>query len=158
VVSNKVYAIIRRVKIDESEELIMKKIILLTMIIVSLFSVACSVNDQNEAVSEPEGEVLMISPEEAKENLDNDSEIILLDVRTLMEYEDEHIEGSVLLPLDELAEKASEIIPNQEKTYYVYCRSGNRSATAAQLLVDMGYKNIHDLGGIIDWPYDTVNK
>ena len=156
--SNRVYAIIRRVKIDESEELIMKKIILIIMIIVSLFFVACSVNDQNEEVSDSEGEVLMISPEEAKENLDDDSEIILLDVRTLMEYEDEHIEGAVLLPLDELAEKASEVIPSQEKTYYVYCRSGNRSATAAQLLVDMGYKSIYDLGGIIDWPYDTVNE
>jgi len=131
----------------------MKKIMLIMLIITSLFLIACSNNDQNT-----EGKVLMISPEEAKENLDSNSDIILLDVRTQTEYDSGHIAEAVLLPLDDISEKASEVIPDQEKIYYVYCRSGNRSAAAAQLLVDMGYENIYDLGGIIDWPYDTVTK
>lgn len=131
----------------------MKKIMLIILIITSLFLIACSNNKQNT-----EGKVLMISPEEAKENLDANSDIILLDVRTQLEYDSEHIAEAVLLPLDDISEKANEVIPEQEKIYYVYCRSGNRSATAAQLLVDMGYENIYDLGGIIDWPYDTVKE
>jgi len=136
----------------------MKKIVFIILIIASLLMISCSNSDQTveENENETEGKVIMISPEEAKENLDEDSEIVLLDVRTPSEYESGHIEDAVLLPLDQLNEKASEVIPDQEKIYYVYCRSGNRSATAAQLLVDMGYENIYDLGGIIDWPYDTV--
>jgi phage shock protein E len=136
----------------------MKKIMLIMLIITSLFLIACSNNDQNTEVTDTEGKVLMISPEEAKENLDSNSDIILLDVRTQAEYDSEHIAEAVLLPLDDISEKASEVVPDQEKIYYVYCRSGNRSATAAQLLVDMGYENIYDLGGIIDWPYDTVTE
>jgi len=136
----------------------MRKIVFIILIIASLLMISCSNSDQNVDENEMEGEVIMISPEEAKDNLDENSEIILLDVRTPSEYESEHIENAVLLPLDQLNEKASEVIPDLEKIYYVYCRSGNRSATAAQLLVDMGYENIYDLGGIIDWPYDTVKE
>jgi rhodanese-related sulfurtransferase len=47
------------------------------------------------------------------------------------------------------------MMPDMEATYIVYCRSGNRSATAAQMLIDLGYQNIYDMGGIIDWPYET---
>lgn len=63
----------------------------------------------------------------------------------------EHINGAVLLILDDISEKASEGIPNQDKIYYVYYKS----ATAVQLLVDIGYKNIYDLGGINDLAYET---
>lgn len=134
----------------------MKKIVLISMLIVTLLLISCSGKDTNNTNRDEESGVIMITPEEAKEQLDKNSEIILVDVRTKSEYKGEHIEGAILLPLDDISEKASEVIPDQEKTYYVYCRSGNRSATAAQLLVDLGYKNIYDLGGISDWPYDTV--
>jgi len=136
----------------------MKKIMFITLFIVSLLLISCSNSEQGVDNIGTEEKVLMISPEEAKENINENSEIILLDVRTPSEYESEHIEGAVLLPLDQINEKASEVIPDKEEIYYVYCRSGNRSATAAQLLVDMGYENVYDLGGIIDWPYDTVKE
>ena len=136
----------------------MKKIMFVILIIASLLMISCDNSAENIEGNGTEGKVLMISPEEAKESLDENSEIILLDVRTPSEYESGHIEGAVLLPLDNITEEASEVIPDNEKIYYVYCRSGNRSATAEQLLVDMGYKNIYDLGGIIDWPYDTVTE
>jgi rhodanese-related sulfurtransferase len=136
----------------------MKKKSFIIIMMISLLLVSCNSNEQSLEESGSGGEVSMISPEEAKENLDENPEIVLLDVRTPSEFESEHIEGAVLLPLDQIANKAEEVIPNQEKIYYVYCRSGNRSATAAQLLVDMGYENIYDLGGIIDWPYDTVKE
>lgn len=136
----------------------MKKIALIMMLIMSLFLISCSGSNTNEAGTNEERTVMTITPEEAKKQLNENSEIILLDVRTQLEYDAEHIEGTTLVPLDDISEKASEIIPDQEKVYYVYCRSGNRSATAAQLLVDMGYENVYDLGGIIDWPYDTVTE
>ncbi len=76
-------------------------------------------------------------------------EAILLDVRTKEEYDAETIVGSVLLPVQELELNASEIIKDKEQTILVYCRSGNRSKTATNQLLDLGYKNVFDVGGII---------
>lgn len=135
----------------------MKKLMIFLIILVSFIMMSCQ-SEPTEDVSVENQDVIMITPEEAKANLEENPEIVLLDVRTPSEYETEHIPEAVLLTLDEIEEKASEIIPNKDKTYYVYCRSGNRSAVAAQLLVDMGYKNIYDLGGIKDWPYETISE
>lgn len=97
----------------------------------------------------------IITPEAAYEQLADDETIVLLDVRTESEYQEKHIPGSVLLPLDTLAEQAAEILPDQEATIFVYCRSGNRSKTAANQLLEAGYTNVYDLGGINNWPYET---
>ena len=96
-----------------------------------------------------------IKPEDAKERLEKEKGIILLDVRTLEEYTEIHIPGSVLLPLDKIQSKASEILTDKNAEIIVYCRSGNRSRTASKALVEMGYTKVYNLGGIIDWPYDT---
>jgi len=97
-----------------------------------------------------------IEPEEAKDRLENDETIVLLDVRTLEEYNDEHITGAELLPLTELESKMPSMYPDKTKTYFVYCRTGSRSADAIEILSDLGYEDIHDLGGIVDWPYDKA--
>ena len=97
-----------------------------------------------------------IEPEEAKDRLENDETIVLLDVRTLEEYNDEHIAGAELLPLSELESKMASRYPDKTKTYFVYCRTGSRSADAIQILSDLGYEDIHNLGGIVDWPYDKA--
>ncbi|HCC07177.1 MAG TPA: rhodanese-like domain-containing protein [Clostridiales bacterium] len=96
-----------------------------------------------------------IKPEEAKKNLKNDSNIILLDVRTKEEYIVSHIPGSILIPVDNIKVEVEAKIRDKEDIVYVYCRSGNRSQTAATELVKMGYANVYDLGGIQDWPYET---
>lgn len=96
-----------------------------------------------------------ITPQEAKINLEKDSDIILLDVRTLEEYQDKNISGSILIPLNTLKNTVENEITNKETTIYVYCRSGNRSASAVKILDKLGYKNAHNLGGILDWPYET---
>ena len=96
-----------------------------------------------------------IAPKAAKERLDLGEEITLLDVRTLQEYRDKHIPGSVLIPLDELRNKAPVKLNDKQKTIFVYCRSGNRSVSASRILIGLGYENVYNLGGIIDWPYDT---
>lgn len=101
--------------------------------------------------------VVKINAEEAKSRLDREDKIIIVDVRTPAEYNEAHIKNSVLLPLDSIRDNAAAVIPDKDAVYFVYCRSGVRSATAAAQLVEMGYKNIYDLGGIKDWPYEKVS-
>ncbi len=99
-----------------------------------------------------------ISPEEAKEILDSDKEIILLDVRTDSEYDDGHIPNAKLVPDYEIKEYAENEFTDKNVMILLYCRSGRRSAESAKILVDMGYINVYDFGGIIDWPYEIVKK
>ena len=96
-----------------------------------------------------------ITAEEAKEMIDT-QEVIILDVRTQEEFEEKHIEGALLIPDYELAKLAKSKLPDKNKKILVYCRSGNRSKSAARLLIDMGYTDVYDFGGIINWPYETV--
>ncbi|MCW2278202.1 rhodanese-like domain-containing protein [Heliophilum fasciatum] len=96
-----------------------------------------------------------ISPSEAKNRLASEAGIVLLDVRTPEEYEEKHIPNSLLIPLDELEEEAAVQLADQNATIFVYCRSGRRSATAAKWLNTQGYRNVYDLGGILDWPYEV---
>ncbi len=135
----------------------MKKNSMIILIIFFIALVGCSnannLNNKDEEVSK----VTKITAEEAKNRLDNEKNIILVDVRTPEEYKTEHIKDAILLPLDIINEKAGEVIPDIDAIYFVYCRSGNRSATASAILVEMGYKNIFDLGGIIDWPYEKTS-
>ena len=97
-----------------------------------------------------------IAPEEALERLENEEGIVLLDVRTPAEYAEGHIPGSLLIPLQTLAQEAPEQLTDKEAPIFVYCRSGRRSIEAAEILVEQGYTQVYDLGGIIDWPYETV--
>lgn len=97
-----------------------------------------------------------ISGKEAKEMMDNDSTITILDVRTEEEYNAGHIEGAILLPDSEILEKAEATLTDKSATILIYCRSGRRSALAAADLIKLGYKNVYDFGGIIDWEYDLI--
>jgi len=96
-----------------------------------------------------------ITAEEAKEIIDT-QEVIILDVRTQEEFKEKHIEGALLIPDYELENLAESKLPDKNKKILVYCRSGNRSESAARLLIDMGYTDVYDFGGIINWPYETV--
>jgi len=80
----------------------------------------------------------------------------LVDVRTDSEYQAGHIEGAILIPVDVIGDQAASYLPDKNAFIVVYCRSGARSASAAAALVNLGYTNIHDLGGISNWPYGTV--
>lgn len=96
-----------------------------------------------------------ISQEEAKEMMDT-QDVIILDVREQDEYDSGHIPGAVLLPVGTIDEEtAAEVIPEKNSTVLVYCRSGNRSKTASSALVELGYTNIYEFGGINTWPYET---
>lgn len=96
-----------------------------------------------------------ITAQQAKEMMTNE-EAIIVDVRELHEFNAGHIEGAILLPLSNLEALAEEMLTDKNAIILIYCRSGNRSKTAALELIDLGYKNVYDFGGILDWTYGTV--
>ena len=96
-----------------------------------------------------------ITAEQAKEIMDSQEGYIILDTRTQEEYDDEHIPGAILIPYDEVTEKAEGVLTDKDQLILVYCRSGRRSKLAAEALVKLGYTDIKEFGGIIDWPYET---
>jgi len=102
--------------------------------------------------------VQLVDADEALAILDNKPDALLIDVRTEAEFKSGHIEGALLLPIDQLQAKLSELPKDKATPLVVYCRSGNRSATAAQILLQAGYSQVYDLGGIIDWPYGVVTE
>jgi rhodanese-related sulfurtransferase len=83
--------------------------------------------------------------------------VTVVDVRTQAEYEQGHIPDAILVPNETISTtQKPDALPDLDATILVYCRSGNRSAQAARKLVALGYVNVYDFGGIIDWPYDVV--
>ena len=98
-----------------------------------------------------------ITAREAKDKMDGGEDFILLDVRTSSEFKEKHIDGAMLIPNEEIKKRAPDELPDKDALILVYCRSGGRSAQASKELVKMGYTNIYDMGGINDWPFDTVS-
>lgn len=101
---------------------------------------------------EPDMSYQQITVQEAKKIMDEEADICILDVRTQEEYDSGHIKESICLPNEEIVEEPEEL-PDKKQKILVYCRSGNRSRQAAQKLADMGYENVLEFGGILDWPY-----
>ena len=97
-----------------------------------------------------------ISGAEAKALMDSESGYIIIDARTQEEYDQGHIPGAILIPEYEIADRAESELPDKDQLLLVYCRSGRRSKIAAEELVKLGYTNIKEFGGIIDWEYDIV--
>ena len=96
-----------------------------------------------------------ITAQEAKKIMDTEEGYIILDVREQDEYDAGHIPGAILIPYTQIEEMAGEMLPDQDQLILVYCRSGRRSKIAAEALVELGYTNIREFGGIIDWPYEV---
>ena len=96
-----------------------------------------------------------ITAEEAKQIMDSEEGYIILDVREQDEYDAGRIPGAILIPYTQIEEKAEKLLPDKEQLILVYCRSGRRSKIAAEALVELGYTNIKEFGGIIDWPYEV---
>ena len=99
-----------------------------------------------------------ITPEAAMNLMKNESGYIILDVRTEEEFAEGHIQNAVLIPDYEIAEKAESVLMNKNQLILVYCRSGRRSKLASEELVKLGYSNVKEFGGIIDWPYEVVTE
>ena len=143
----------------------MYKLILLSLAIVLCFA-GCNKNETeaktesqnggNMIYTKNEDGYYQISAEEAHHIMVEEVDYIILDVRTESEYNEVHIPDAVLLPDVEIVEKANEFLPDKDKKILVYCRSGRRSKNASAELAAMGYTNVWEFGGIIDWPYATV--
>ncbi len=98
-----------------------------------------------------------ISAEEAKNMMDTETGIVIVDVRTPEEYAGGYISGAINIPNETITNSSQpELLPDKNAKILVYCRSGNRSQQASQKLIDMGYSRVYDFGGIKDWPYETV--
>lgn len=98
----------------------------------------------------------LMKPLEAKLMLDSETDITLVDVREPYEYATGHIPNAKLLPLGDIAALAATELPDRNAKIMVYCRSGSRSRSAARQLLSMGYTDVIDIGGILDWPYEVV--
>ena len=97
-----------------------------------------------------------ISGAQAKTLMDSESGYIIIDARTQEEYDQGHIPGAILIPEYEIADRAEKELPDKDQLILVYCRSGRRSKIAAEELVKLGYTNVKEFGGIIDWEYETT--
>ena len=82
----------------------------------------------------------------------------IVDVRRQDEYDSGHIPGAILIPNESLGTEKPEKLPEFDQVILIYCRSGNRSKAASQKLADMGYTNIYEFGGIIDWNGEIVTS
>ena len=147
----------------------MKKIFFIISAIICIFLTACG-NDSSigiiggadgptSIIVAEKGEKAMyqqITAEEAKKIMDSGEEHIILDTREQEEFDDGHIPNAILIPYTEIENKAEEMLPDKDKLILVYCRSGRRSKIAAENLVKLGYTNVKEFGGIIDWKYEVV--
>ena len=127
----------------------MKKLIILLLAVMML--TACGQDKENDQGAA----YLNITAEEAKQIMDSEEGYIILDVRTQEEYDEGHIPGAIVISHEEIEEKAEDVLTDKDQLILVYCRSGRRSKIAAEALVELGYTNIKEFGGIIDWPYEV---
>ena len=128
-----------------------KGLIIMLLISLSLFGMtAC--DGENGKVSTYE----QITAEQAKNIMDTEKDYVIIDARTEEEFAEGHIENAILIPEYEIAERAEKELPDKEQLILVYCRSGRRSKIASEELVKLGYTNVKEFGGIIDWPYEVV--
>ena len=123
---------------------------LCVMLAMLLFTACGQQNKESQ-----EAKYMNITAQEAKEIMDTQEGYVILDTRTQEEYDQGHIPGAVLLPYDEVLQKAETILTDKNQLILVYCRSGRRSKLASEDLIKLGYTNIKEFGGIIDWPYET---
>ena len=99
-----------------------------------------------------------ITAKEAKSIMDTESDYIIIDARTEEEFAEGHIKNAILIPEYEIAERAEKELHDKDALILVYCRSGRRSKIASEELVKLGYTNVKEFGGIIDWPYETTSE
>ena len=127
-----------------------KGLIAMLIISLSLFSLTACQNGGNNATYE------QISQQQAKEIMDTQQDYIIIDARTEEEFAEGHIENAILIPEYEIKDRAEKELPDKDALILVYCRSGRRSKIASEELVNLGYTNVKEFGGIIDWPYEIV--
>ena len=110
-----------------------------------------------ESATSSESNPQKISPEQALEMINLDSSVVIVDVRTSEEYREGHIPGAISIPNESIEDTMPAALPDLDADIIVYCRSGVRSEQAVEKLNSIGYTHLYDLGGILNWPYETVS-
>ena len=129
----------------------LRGLIIMLVISLSLFGLTACGGENGKALTYEQ-----ITPQQAKEIMDTQQDYIIIDARTQEEFAEGHIENAILIPEYEIANRAEKELPDKDALILVYCRSGRRSKIASEELVKLGYTNVKEFGGIIDWPYETV--
>lgn len=130
----------------------MKKVMSFLMIAVILSGCANSAGTEHT-----ENSYRQITATEAVSLMDTEENYIILDVRTQAEFEEKHIPGAICIPNETIGSDEIPELPDKDQLILVYCRSGNRSKQASEKLAALGYTNIVEFGGIIDWQGETVS-
>ena len=128
-----------------------KGLIIMLLISLSLFGMTACDGENGKASTYEQ-----ITAEQAKTIMDTEKDYVIIDARTEEEFAEGHIENAILIPEYEIAQRAEKELPDKEQVILVYCRSGRRSKIASEELVKLGYSNVKEFGGIIDWPYEIV--
>jgi len=141
-----------------------KKIALMAIVgLISVLGISCgrTMNskqvsvDSKEVKNEKKAEYKKITSDEAK-NIMSTQKAIVVDVRSLEEYNEGHIPNAISIPLETIENEAETKLKNKDDLILVYCRSGRRSREAALRLIEKGYTNVIDFGGIQDWNGEVV--
>lgn len=125
------------------------------------FMVTCFVGceEKNTSVStESQNSYIQIQMDEAIMMMEEETDYIILDVRTPEEFAEKHIPGAVNVPNESIGTEEINELPNKDQLILVYCRSGNRSKQASEKLVALGYTNVYEFGGINDWPGEVESE
>ncbi|MEE1185383.1 MAG: rhodanese-like domain-containing protein [Acutalibacteraceae bacterium] len=130
----------------------LRGLVIMLLISLSLFGLTACKDGGNNATYE------QITPQEAKAIMDTQQDYIIIDARTEEEFAEVHIEDAIMIPEYEIKDRAENELPNKDELILVYCRSGRRSKIASEELVKLGYTNVKEFGGIIDWPYEVVKE
>ena len=128
-----------------------KGLIIMLLISLSLFGMTACDGENGKASTYEQ-----ITAEQAKTIMDTEKDYVIIDARTEEEFAEGHIENAILIPEYEIASRAEKELPDKDALILVYCRSGRRSKIASEELVKLGYTNVKEFGGIIDWPYEIV--
>ena len=129
----------------------LRGLIIMLLISLSLFGMTACDGENGKASTYEQ-----ITAKQAKTIMDTEKDYIIIDARTDEEFAEGHIETAILIPEYEIKDRAEKELPDKEQLILVYCRSGRRSKIASEELVKLGYTNVKEFGGIIDWPYEIV--
>lgn len=129
----------------------MKKIILLIIIVIIIIMGVVFKMNKKENVIKKDTDIQHVSMNDIVQIMEENENYIILDVRTLEEYTQGHIPNAICIPNETIDESVVNKLPDKNQMILVYCRSGNRSKQAAEKLKKLGYTNLIEFGGIIDW-------
>ena len=129
----------------------LRGLIIMLLISLSLFGMTACDGENNKTSTYEQ-----ITAEQAKTIMDTEKDYVIIDARTEEEFAEGHVENAILIPKYEIKDRAEKELPDKEQLILVYCRSGRRSKIASEELVELGYTNVKEFGGIIDWPYEVL--